>query len=159
MGTARRGLDLKGGYETQILRAGQIAQVMQTMHETISPAAPLAELRTRLQDSDCGKLFVVDDEAKLLGTITLADLSETAFDLALDPLINAADVARRHPPVLFASDHLETALHKMSDSGESLLAVVDTTQNREFLGAVDEKHIMAAYNRALLQSRYEERDH
>ena len=159
MQLARRGLDLKGGFESQVLRSGQIAQVMQTLQEIVSPAAPLAELRARLQDSDCGKLFVVDDAAKLLGTITLADLSEAAFDLALDPLINAADVARRHPPVLCASDHLETALHKMSDSGESLLAVVDTAQNCEFLGAVDEKHVMAAYNRALLQSRYEEQNH
>lgn len=159
MQLAQRGLDLKGGFESQILRAGQIADVMQDGQETLSPAVPLAQLRTHLQNCNGGKLFVVDDEEKLLGTITLADLSETAFDLALDPLINAADVARRHPPVLLSSDNLETALHKMSDSGESFLAVVDNIKSHKFVGAVDEKHVMAAYNRALLQSRYEERDH
>lgn len=159
MQLARRGLNLKDGFEAELLRAGKIAEVMVDTEDRVPPGMPLAELRLRLQDCCCGKLFVVDDDGKLLGTITLADLSETAFDPSLNPLINAADAARRHPPVLRLSDNLETALRKMSDSGESLLAVVDDAESCEFLGAVDEKHVMVAYNRALLQSRHEERDH
>ena len=157
----RRGLDLKGGFERQLLRARFVADVMTDTPETaetVAPGVTLSQLRTMLQISRTGELFVVSEAGKLVGTITLADLSETAFDPAMDMLINAADVTRRRPPVLMADDHLETALKKMADSGESLIGVIDNKENRAFLGAVEEKHVMAAYNRDLLRARHEERD-
>ena len=154
----RRGLDLKGGFERALLRANRVCDVMENTAELVGPDMPLSQLRMSLQTSKLGELFVVDGDGRLIGTITLADLSETAFDPAMDMLINAADVARRKPPVLVCDDHLEDALKKMRDSGESLIAVLDDLQSRKFLGAVEEKHVMAAYNRALLQSRHEERD-
>lgn len=154
----RRGLDLKGGFESALLRANRVCDVMDETSELVSQDMPLSQLRVCLQESKLGELFVVDSDGRLSGTITLADLSETAFDPAMDMLINAADVARRKPPMLQCNDHLEDALTKMRDSGEGLIAVVDDLQNKKFLGAVEEKHVMAAYNRALLQSRHEERD-
>jgi CIC family chloride channel protein len=157
----RRGLDLKGGFETQLLRARFVADIMtatpQTL-ETVLPGVNMAKLRVLLQLSRTGKLFVVDETGKLVGTITLADLSDSAFDPAMDALINAADVARRNPPVLLGDDHLETALKKMADSGESLIAVIDDREARTFLGAVEERQVMAAYTRALVRARNEERD-
>lgn len=155
----RRGLDLKGGYERALLRGRNVCDVMEEVAEQVRPEVPLSELRKMLQDCKRGELFVIDSDEKLIGTITLADLSETAFDPAMDLLVNAADVARRKPPMLGCRDHLEDALTKMKDSGEDYLAVVDNLENRKFLGAVEEKHVMAAYNKALLQSRAEERDH
>lgn len=154
----RRGLDLKGGFESGLLRASRVCDVMEEEAERVLPSVPLSQLRVFLQNSKRGELFVIDDGGRLIGTITLADLSETAFDPAMDLLINADDVVRRRPPVLQCNDHLEDALKKMRDSGESLIAVVDDQDSRKFLGAVEEKHVMAAYNRALLQSRAEERD-
>jgi len=154
----RRGLDLKGGFESGLLRASRVCDVMEEEAERVLPNVHLSQLRVFLQNSKRGELFVIDDDDRLIGTITLADLSETAFDPAMDLLINAADVVRRRPPVLQCNDHLEDALKKMRDSGESLIAVVDDLDSRKFLGAVEEKHVMAAYNRALLQSRAEEHD-
>jgi CIC family chloride channel protein len=158
---ARRGLDLKVGFETQLLQARVISDVMAETSqpvEFVSPGVSLTHLRRHLQNSRLGKLFVVEEDGKLLGTITLADLCESAFDLTLDTLINAADVANLHPPILTGDDHLETALKTMTDSGESLIAVIDDLENRNFLGVVDERHVIAAYNRDLLQARHEERD-
>lgn len=157
----RRGLDLKGGFATQLLQARSVSDVMADAPndvETILPGVALAKVRALLQASRTGELFVVSEGGKLVGTITLADLSETAFDPTMDMLINAADVARRRPPVLMGDDHLETALKNMSDSGESLIAVLEDKESRTFLGAIEEKHVMAAYNRDLLRARHEERD-
>lgn len=154
----RRGLDLKGGFESGLLRAGRVGDVMQRSVETVSPGVALAELRNRLQRSLTGELFVVGDDGHLIGTITLADLSETAFDPELDHLINAGDVARLHPPVLVPDDNLERAMKLMGDCGEHLIAVVHDSKSLHFEGAVEERSVIAAYNRALLESRHEEHD-
>ncbi|MBF0251485.1 MAG: chloride channel protein, partial [Alphaproteobacteria bacterium] len=154
----RRGLDLKGGFETALLRQHRVADVMHECHAVVPPSANLAELRWRLQESPGGELFVVDEHGILIGTITFADLSEAAFDRNLDLLVNAADAARLHPPVLRGKDDLETALNRMTDTGEHTLAVVDDHDPRTFVGTVEERHVITAYNRALLKSRHEERD-
>lgn len=154
----RRGLDLKGGFESGLLRALEVNDVMHRSAETVSPAVALPELRNRLQRSLTGELFVVGDDGHLIGTITLADLSETAFNPELDHLINAGDVARLHPPVLFVDDNLEKALKLMGDCGEPLVAVLKDTNSLHFEGAVEERSVIAAYNRALLESRHEEHD-
>lgn len=154
----RRGLDLKGGFESGLLRARRVAGVMKMDPETVAPGINLPGLRHRLQCSLTGELFVVSDNGILIGTITLADLSESAFDADLDYLINAGDVARLNPPTLKTSDDLEKALKLMNDSGESLIAVVADDESNKLEGVVDERHVIAAYNRALLDSRHEEHD-
>ena len=154
----RRGLDLKGGFESSLLRAGRVASVMKIEAETIAPNVTLPGLRQQLQLSLTGELFVVADDGHLIGTITLADLSETAFDPDLDNLINAGDVARLNPPTLRPDDDLEKTLKVMNDVGESLIAVVTDSTTMHMEGVVDERHVIAAYNRALLDSRHEEHD-
>ncbi len=154
----RRGLDLKGGFESSLLRAGRVESIMKIEAETIAPNVTLPGLRRQLQRSITGELFVVADDGHLIGTITLADLSETAFDPELDNLINAGDVARLDPPVLKPNDDLEKALKVMNDVGESLIAVVADNDSMYLEGVVDERHVIAAYNRALLESRHEEHD-
>ncbi len=154
----RRGLDLKGGFESTLLRASTVGKIMSTQAETVPPEVTLSRLRSQLQHSLTGELFVVAEDGHLIGTITLADLSETAFDSDLDHLINAGDVARLRPPILVPGDDLEKALKLMSDTGESLIAVVRDVETLHFEGAVDERSVMSAYNRALLESRHEEHD-
>ncbi len=104
-----------------------------------------------------GVLFVVGENGALLGTITLADLSEAAFDHGVDNLINAGDVSRTPPVVLAAGDDLETALALIRETGETHIAVVEDTDSMIFCGSVHERDAIGAYNRALLQSRREER--
>lgn len=154
----QRGLDLKDGFESTLLKSRRVAQVMKPDAETVAPNVSLPGLRQQLQHSLTGELFVVADDGRLIGTITLADLSETAFDSNMDNLINAGDVARLNPPVLNASDNLEKALKLMNDTGESLIAVVKADKSMQLEGVVDERHVIAAYNRALLESRHEEHD-
>ncbi|MCP5367546.1 MAG: chloride channel protein [Hyphomicrobiales bacterium] len=152
----RRGIDLDEGYESTLLRAGKIRDVVATDAPRVTPDVTLAALREGLQHSTLGELFVVGADDRLIGTITLADLSEAAFDHDMDDLVCAADVARLHPPMLSLDDHLETALTLMRDSGEEHIAVVDGPNSLHFVGCVHETEVMAAYNRALLESRREE---
>ena len=153
----RRGLDLKGGFESALLRAIKVADVMSRDSEQVSIDAHLPDIRTRLQESPTGTLFVVRHDNPFYGTITLADLSEAAFDHAADDLINAGDVARPHPPALTTDDDLHAALGLMRSSGEEHVAVVADHEGGAFLGCIHERDVMNAYNKALVQTRREER--
>jgi CIC family chloride channel protein len=152
----RRGVDVKEGFETEIMKSIKISQVYSEDGETILMSACLQDVRIKLQNSPLGEIFVLKDNGELYGTITLADLSDSAFDHGFDDLVTASDVARLHPPILVLSDNLETALAVMRDSGEEHIAVVDDILSMAFKGCVHHREVMAAYNRLLLQTRHEE---
>ena len=153
----RRGLDLKGGFETTLLKGITVADVMEKEWPRITPEATLQQVRRKLQESPIGELFVVHEDGILFGTITLADLSDAAFDHAVDDLINAVDVSRQHPPTVKVHDTLDRALQVIRENGEAHIAVVDDDTSEMFVGCLHESDVMAAYNRALVQHRREER--
>jgi CIC family chloride channel protein len=154
-----RGHNLRDGLEVALLRSLKVRSVLSNAGELVTLGVGLPDIRSMLQKSDSGELFVVDDNGVLFGTITLADMSEFAFDMELDHLITASDVARRHPPVLAATDDLEEAMATMRDNGEEYIAVVEDHDNMKFLGCVREGRVMSAYNRALVKHHREERGH
>ncbi len=123
----------------------------------MTPDVGLPLMRVLLQRSATGALIVVRENGEFLGSITLADLSEVAFDQGVDNLIFAGDVVRMGPAVLATGDNLETALALIRETGETHIAVVDDTDSMILSGCVHERDVIDAYNRALLQSRREER--
>ncbi|MBT5941262.1 MAG: chloride channel protein [Rhodospirillaceae bacterium] len=152
----RAGLDLKGGFETALLRSIRVHKLVNRDSETVGVGALLQELRSKLQASETGELFVLKENGELFGTITLADLSDAAFDHEVDNLINAGDVARVHPPILDLFDDLETANKVIRDSGEHYIAVVENHETMKFIGTLHETEVMSAYNKALVAARHEE---
>lgn len=154
---ANRGLNLKGGREQRFLRSILIRDVMKQDFDAVPPAASMVEVREFIQKSQYGELFVVDDLGILHGTITLQDLSGTAFDTSLDSLINAEDVARRHPPVLAPHDMLEKAMKLMDEVHEEHIAVVDDISTMRVVGFVHQVDVMNAYNTAIMQAHADER--
>ena len=152
-----RGIDLRDGFETEIMQAVKIGGLVSKNSELVSLDVGLPELRTLLQKSKTGEIFVTRENGELFGSITLADLSEAAFDPAIDDLVRAGDVAQTQPLVLTKDDDLEAALSLLSESGEDRIAVVENLETMIFKGCVNHAEIMAAYNRVLLESRHEER--
>jgi CIC family chloride channel protein len=151
-----RGIDVKGGFETEVMRSIPLEQVLKDDGTTVSPSTPLQELRDRLQATPFGELFVVDDDGRLFGTITLADLSESAFDHTMDDLINAGDVARLHPPYLTPKENLDAAMQLMTETAEEHIAVVESSITMQYIGCIHQRDVMTAYSRALVRMRHEE---
>jgi len=154
-----RGIDMKEKLETEVMQTISIGAVMNRDVTSIDMATDLDAVRRRLQESDVGEIFVVDGKGVLHGTITLADLSEFAFDHDLDGLVNAGDVARPHPPMLARHDDVETAVALMKESGENVVAVVESAKDHTLVGAVTHDDVMTEFNRALMERRREELGH
>ena len=102
------------------------------------------------------KAIVLNSDGKLHGTITLADLRDSAFNHDFDLLVNAGDVARQNPPMLAVGDNLEKALTVINKTGEEHIAVVEKIETQVFKGCIHQRDIMIAYNKALLDARHEE---
>lgn len=154
----RRGLKVGGGHEVRLLKTLRVRDVLEPDCLTVPPETRLEVVRESLQRTPYGELFVVDGrDGRLIGTITLADLSEAAFDPVLDDLVNAMDVCRRNPPVLEADDTLERALATMVRAKEEHVAVVAHEETRTFVGCIHESAALLAFNRALMEARAEER--
>jgi len=151
----QRGLDLREGMEVALLRSLRLQSMLSYTEKQVPLGVRLPDIRIMLQKSDAGELFVVNEFGVLFGTITLADMSEFAFDTELDYLITASDVAKRNPPVLAVDEGLERALTLMRETGEDYLPVVENHETMKFLGCVRQGQLMSAYNRALIENRRE----
>ena len=125
-------------------------------YDAVAPAALMIEVREALQKSRYGEIFVIDEDQRLHGTITLADLSDTAFDTELDAIINAEDVARRNPPVLTPNDTLDKAMSVMDAVDEEHIAVVHEAKDMIVVGFVHQLDVVTTYNQAVLEARAEE---
>ena len=152
----RRGVHIHGGHDVGALRALKVHDLMQQDHIAVSEDTGLDSLRNRLRLAPMNELFVVDAEEKLVGTITLSDLGEVAFDSSKDRDYTAIDLARKHPPFLEIGDGVEKAIRRFSEAEEGLLAVVDSAERMRLIGCLHERAVMRAYNQALIKQQAEE---
>ncbi|MCZ6813416.1 MAG: chloride channel protein, partial [Alphaproteobacteria bacterium] len=121
----RRGIRIDGGREITLLKSRKVTEIMEGDFETVAADQPLSAIREKLHRVPDGELFVTGENGALTGTITLADLSEAAFETSYDSLLNAGEVARADPPVLARDANLEDARALLDQSHEDRLAVVD----------------------------------
>jgi len=94
---------------------------------------------------------VVDDEGHLSGIIDLADLGRVAKDYGnLSPLVLATDLAHPSETVL-PNETLLDATRRMGVRGVSALPVLDAPGGK-VIGVVSRHHVLAAYERAVVES-------
>ena len=148
-----QGISLEGAREQHLLRSISVSEIMRDDYVTVSPAATLSIVREKLIRSHFGTVFVIDDGGALQGTITLGDLSESAFDTSLDTLINARDVTHLHPLALDVDDDLGKAFRSMESAGEDHVPVVRDHDSMALVGIVHQRDVMHAHSRAILGAR------
>jgi CIC family chloride channel protein len=153
----RRGIRIDGGREISLLESRNVTEIMEADFASVPAGHPLPRVRDRLAYVANGELFVTDEDGALLGTITLADLSEAAFDTSYDNLLNAGDVARRDTPALARDASLEDARALLDESHQDRVAVVEDMDSMTLIGYLRGRDVMQAYNRAIMQVRAEER--
>ena len=153
----RRGISLDSGRETGLLRSRRVDEIMRDDYDGVPEDMPMPQLRARLQKVFYGELFMINADGALSGTITLADLSETAFETSYDAHLKAVDVARANPPVLPISANLEEARCLLDEAQENQIAVVEDMESMKLVGFLRERDVMAAYNQAMEAARAEER--
>ena len=153
-----RGLKLQGGRARHLLQTLTVSDVLSKNFDQIPEHTSIAEIKSIFALLPQRNLVVVDDNKKLIGTLSFADFKHIGFDSGLDNLINARDIVHTQIPMPLLSDSLEKVTADMDVSGEELLAVIDTEQDKRVLGIVHQSDVLRAQNRVLLEAHAEEHD-
>ena len=132
---------------------------MKTDYATIPASADMIAVRDALASATGAKLFVIHQDQRVLGTLTLPDLPVGAPGGSDADLPTAGEIAQPNPPLLKASDNFGGALQLMHESGENHVGVVDYLESLKLIGLIHQTEIIVTYNRALLKARQENRDH
>lgn len=122
-------------------------------HATFTPSEGAGRLLQVVSTAGRQEVFPVLDQAgRMIGLITLADLTTLAAESDLEGLVCAADIMR--PPVgLRQADLVSHALHVMRSLGVRELPVLDA--DGRVLGLLDEAAIAHEYMRARAADRAE----
>jgi CIC family chloride channel protein len=144
----RRGERLQHGADRDVMAGLRVADAYDRAAAVVADSASLDLLLAHLGRGAYTDLPVVDEEHRLVGVITLADLGRLAGSRDVSPDLVAADVATEGESVT-PGDSLLEAVRRMGIRGTPSLPVVDPATGR-LLGVVGRAHVLALYERAVL---------
>jgi CIC family chloride channel protein len=150
---SRRGVRLREGRDINLLRAIPVSEVMQPDPETVSADLPFKDLAPRLL-ADAGlELQVVDEEHRLVGTVSLRDVRGLLLDLeTLGSLVVVEDVAREDAPFILPTDNLDLAMHLFGRTHRDVLTVCSDAETKTVVGIVTRDALIDTYNRRIFHA-------
>jgi chloride channel protein, CIC family len=149
----RFGIVLSRGKEQNVLRALRVADAMTTSVRTISDATPLGRMHEIVESSSQTTFPLVDAEGNLSGVLSLSDLRAVLFEHGeIDDLVVAKELGHKTVHVIRPSDHLGTALDRLSGQPFENLVVVDDEDARRVRGLLSHQAVMEAYKKGLARS-------
>jgi len=148
----RQGVDLYKEQDPNPLRSLFVRDVLDPHPEVIPASASFRTVLDLVVQSDHSQFFVVDDRARLLGTISLAELRRLIYEQEnFQHLVVASDLVDSSLPTVTADDHLDLVLHLFSDAATDEVAVVDPEDPGVLVGSVSEKDVIEARNREMMR--------
>ena len=150
----RRGVDISGGLEQNILKTMKVKDFMHPETDTIAEGAPLSAIIEAFKSRDASYLHMVDRDNRLCGVISFRDIRGLLDEEHLNQLVIARDVATTDVVTVTVSDTIQKALQLMSAKDISQLPVV-SEENGHLVGALLQKDVLTAYERAVHRKEME----
>jgi chloride channel protein, CIC family len=147
----RRGVDLRGGKEVNVLKSMAVKDVMNTNIETIPKNLSLAKMAAKISRSKYNSFPVIDAQNKLCGMLSFKDYKDALFDESLKDLVLATDIATAEVLTITDDSDLYTALQTISRKDFSTLPVVSPDDPKRLVGVVTRRDIIGAYEKAVIK--------
>jgi CIC family chloride channel protein len=147
---AERGVRLSGRVEELVMDTMQVQDVMRRGASTVGGDEPLADVLQRLIREGRKELFVVGEDGRFVGAITLADLAEYLAQPDILREKKAGEVAYRDIPILSPLDSLGDAIGRWSQVGRDRLPVLEGGLNGRYVGELSAGDIISLYNQEVL---------
>jgi CIC family chloride channel protein len=154
----RRGIDISRGREQSILRTVPVSAVMVSDIKSVTESVPMAMVRELFERFSLSCLTVVNSRGELVGMISFHDVAGAASREEMSYLLIARDVANPEVQTVKPSDTLHVALARMEAEKTAELPVVAEDGSGRLLGLIQEKDVLAVYERELALRWPEDRD-
>ncbi|BBD06906.1 Cl- channel voltage-gated family protein [Desulfovibrio ferrophilus] len=152
----RRGIDISGGMEQNILRALKVKRFMTSEVTTVPESMPLIDIILTFKNDNVPYLHVTGKTGQLTGIISFRDIRPLLREDGLHYLVIARDVGTRDLVTVTPSDDIQKAMRIMSARGISQLPVVESSGTGHVVGALRQKDVLMAYDKAIIRRELED---
>jgi CIC family chloride channel protein len=146
----RRGMSWEGSPQERLMRSLAVRDIMVgdvALHPETLPLERIVEI---FQGSRELQIYVGDADGRLMGIIELHEVKRILGEEEFTPLLIAADLVT-DIPVVTPDDSLVEVNEKLWLRDMGQLPVVDTDENRRFLGIVTRRDVLGAFDREILK--------
>jgi len=147
----RRGINIKGGKELNILRSMPVKNVMYHTVEMVPQDLHLKDFALRLPQSRSNNFVVVNDREEIAGVLTFLDYYDKLFNNEIEDHMEVKDIMTTDVETVSIEDHLGTALEKIAAKDYSILPVVAADDPLKMVGILTRRDILEAYDQAVIK--------
>lgn len=149
---SRRGVRLRGSSESELMRTTKVRRILRPFPETMPPNTPISVVMRRALDGSMAHQYVVDDNGKMMGVITLRRLKTVFGETGLDDaLLVAADVMKSPVASVSLDDTLDVAMAHISRLDTEMLPVVDA--EGKLSGCITRHDMMVFFENEIMKDK------
>lgn len=150
----RKGIRLRGSSEAELMRATKVRRILRPFPETMPPCTPFDDIIRRALRGSLSHQYIVDDENRPLGVITLRRIKSLLSEQDLEPrLIVAADVMKSPLLAMGLDDTLADAMSHLSRLDVEMLPVID--EDGRLAGAITRHDMMVFFEHEILKDDHQ----
>jgi CBS domain-containing protein len=146
----RLGQRLEYGRESAILRTFHVQDIMEANPPTIPVAFTLDKILKLFLTNQDNQYFVVENDKRLAGRITIHDVKNLLHDDSLGRVVIAADICTPVSQFVYRKDNLEDCLLVLGEEDVPELPVLESPDQPLLVGIITRKAIFEVYNREVL---------
>ena len=147
----RRGINIRGGKEVNILSSMSVKNVMYHTVEIVPENLLLKEFAKGLPQSRSNNFVVVNDKEQITGILTFLDYYDNLFNGKVDDQMAVKDIMTPEVVTVSIEDNLGTAMEKITAGDFSILPVVSADDPLKLLGILTRRDILEAYEQAVIK--------
>jgi CIC family chloride channel protein len=147
----RRGINIKGGKEVNILSSMPVKNVMYHTVELVPESLHLNDFAEKLPRSRSNNFVVVNDKEEITGVLTFLDYYDKLYNGKIDDHMVVKDIMTPDVVTVSIEDNLDTALEKITAKDFSILPVVSPENPLKLLGILTRRDILEAYDQAVIK--------
>ena len=149
---AKRGINIKGGKDLNILRSHTVSVVMDETFQTIPSNMPLAKILHTIEHTNETCFIVTDKDGLMRGVLSFQDIRSLLTQHSLDYLIIAQDVVKSETVSVTESCTLEEAYQLFNLRGLQMMPVVENKEDNKVIGVIRREALVNYYNKRLIDT-------
>ncbi len=147
-----RGIDIHRGQDLNVLRSIRVSDLLQPGTLTVPRGEALGSLVEHLGDLPQSRVYVVDEQGKLTGAVTMHNIRRALLHREeLKDLLIAGDLEDRDLASVTPEDTADHALRLLRQESAEELPVVDVNDPERLLGTVSRRTLLDTYYREMFK--------